>query len=71
MGNATQRRHLVTRVIRAGESVPVDLAQETSTPESRMAQVWELTQLCLAMRNEPADERRLQRSVVHIQRAWR
>ncbi len=62
---------MVTRVIRAGESAPVDVAKEASTPESRMEQVWELAQLCLAMHKKPPGELRLQRSVVRIQRRGR
>ena len=65
------RRNLVTRVIRPGQRVPAPVVPDGSTPGSRMEQVWELTQMCLAMRKEPPGELRLQRSVVRIQRRGR
>lgn len=41
------------------------------TPAERISLVWELTLQCLAWRENKLVEPRLQRSVVHIQRAWR
>ena len=63
------RRDLVTRIIRRGDPPPVTPPVESSTPEARMAAVWELTLQCIAWRG--GGEPRLQRSVVHVQRAPR
>ena len=71
MDRFNQRQKRVSRVIRAGASASPKLAEAVSTPEARMEAAWELTLLCLAWRKESVGELRLQRSVVHIQRAWR
>jgi hypothetical protein len=62
-------RLIITRVIRPGEARPEARMWAGSTPESRMSAVWELTLQCLAWRG--GGEPRLQRLVVHIQRAPR
>ncbi len=61
----------VTRVFRPGEGVGPELSWAASSPEERMAAVWDLTLECLAMRGIDPSELRLQRSVVRIQRPGR
>ena len=67
--NGMDQRNATSRVIRPGDLPFATDAWQDSTPESRMTAVWELTLQCLAWRG--ADEPRLQRSVVRIQRAPR
>ena len=61
---------VVTRTTLAASSQDPEYWLSRS-PEERLAAVWELTLQCLAWQGSGADEPRLQRSVVRIQRARR
>jgi hypothetical protein len=68
MNYPAERKHITSRIIRAGDPVPDLQYWDTATPEERMNAVWELTLLCLAWQPNQADEPRLQRSISRIQR---
>ena len=71
MSPVGRRTGVTGRVIRPADSPPVDRDWEDATPDERIEAVWQLTRLCMAWQWESPDEPRLQRSVVHIQRARR
>jgi len=64
-------RHIVTQTVRAGARESDPPQWPTSTPEERIDAVWELTLQRMAWQGNQPFEPRLQRSVVHIQRAQR
>ncbi len=70
MESKLRQREVTTRVIRPGAKVPDNWGWEGSTPEERIAAVWELTLLCLAWGSEDG-EPRLQRSASRVQRPRR
>ena len=63
------RKNATARIIRPGETEPRDDEWSRYSTGERLAAVWELTKSCYAWTQEEAGELRLQRSVVHIQRA--
>lgn len=67
------RRISATRVLRPGDPTPAEELEPDGamTMEERLAAVWERTLECLAWSDPDADEPRLQRSAVVIQRARR
>ena len=67
MESNLRHRRVTSRVIRPGAQVPEDWGWEHSTPEERIAAVWELTLLCLAWGSDDG-EPRLQRSASRVQR---
>ena len=71
MTAAARRANATSQVIRAADRTSPDLPESESTPESRMALVWELTLQCIAMQGGGSIEPRLQRSAVRIQRPRR
>lgn len=71
MNGLEHRRSAVTRIVRVGSATAPAWTHEPLTSGQRMERVWELTRLCLAMQGAQADELRLQRSAVRIQRVRR
>lgn len=66
-----RRASATTHVFRPGEPPAGAVEWHAATAGSRMSAVWELTLQCLAWQGNGADEPRLQRSVVRVQRRRR
>ncbi len=62
---------MTTRVVRTGQTLPLDDDWLACSVEERLAGVWELTKLCLAWSKGTSHEPRLQRSVGNVQRVRR
>lgn len=71
MEDPRPRRRVVSRTIRPDEPPPPPLELTPTSMGERMAEVWELTKLCLAWDSEGPAEPQLQRSVVRILRRER
>jgi hypothetical protein len=69
---SSPRKNITSRVIRAGEPLPLEEHEwANTTPEERINAVWELTLLCLAWQKGQTGEPRLQRSISRVQRRGR
>lgn len=60
-------REITSRLVRSGDSCPVDDDWRALSPSDRISRVWTLTKLCAGW-GEPKHELRLQRAVGRVQR---
>ena len=71
MQDPVRKRVITTRIRRPGDPGPEEDEWAGTTVEERIEAVWQLTLECLAWQGQEADEPRLQRSVVRVQRPGR